>query len=489
MILVLEIEHLLGVSFAARTPASTEPDWPPQADRVFSALVSAWAARGERADERRALEWLEAQPAPEITASGGFNRSAATAFVPPNDPASGRTGDRSLMPASRRRQPRRFPAFRPDDPVVHLIWREPNGAVDALDSLNALAGDVPYIGHSASLTRCRFRTDLIPGRARRSLRSVYPGRLAELEREYKAGRRPGPGPSMPRDEVPPDASPRSTFADRVLVLQHVGGDVPDLRATALVGKAIRDALMSGYRQTVGEAAVPDVVSGHAPDGSPLGRQHLAVVPLAFLGTRYADGHVLGFAVVPPAGSPLLDDPAFRNALKKVAPWNVENGRRELTIAAKGFNFVVTPSPDRSLRSLDSSPYVATARTWATCTPIVLDRHLKEKGNAARDREARDLVGRACRNIGLPLPARRDGRDDDLAVSVGKHAAVLGAPSAHPSGRAPSWTGWRLPTSLASRPLVHAVIRFEEPVRGPVVLGAGRFAGMGLCRALDAEEHE
>ena len=65
MTLILEIEHLLGVAFAAHSQASDVPDWPPQPDRVFSALVAAWGARGERTEERRALEWLEGQPAPK----------------------------------------------------------------------------------------------------------------------------------------------------------------------------------------------------------------------------------------------------------------------------------------------------------------------------------------------------------------------------------------------------------------------------------------
>jgi CRISPR-associated protein Csb2 len=64
--------------------------------------------------------------------------------------------------------------------------------------------------------------------------------------------------------------------------------------------------------------------------------------------------------------------------------------------------------------------------------------------------------------------------------------VTGAPSAYPSGHAPRWTGWRLPKSLATRQLTHALLQFNEPVRGPVILGAGRFGGLGLCRALDQE---
>ena len=46
MSLVLEVEYLSGVSFAAIAPDSPVPDWPPQPDRICSALVATWAARG-----------------------------------------------------------------------------------------------------------------------------------------------------------------------------------------------------------------------------------------------------------------------------------------------------------------------------------------------------------------------------------------------------------------------------------------------------------
>ena len=83
--LVLEIEFLSGVCRAAREPGDDTPDWPPQPDRVFSALVSAWAARGERPEERAALEWLEAQPPPAVHASDHTSRTTPDVFVPPND--------------------------------------------------------------------------------------------------------------------------------------------------------------------------------------------------------------------------------------------------------------------------------------------------------------------------------------------------------------------------------------------------------------------
>ena len=56
MSLVLEIEYLSGISFAAIGPDSEIPDWPPQPDRIFSALVATWAARGQDSEEAAALE-------------------------------------------------------------------------------------------------------------------------------------------------------------------------------------------------------------------------------------------------------------------------------------------------------------------------------------------------------------------------------------------------------------------------------------------------
>ena len=270
MTLALEIEYLAGVAFAATTPAIDTPEWPPQIDRVFSALVAAWSARDKRIEERQALEWLEAQPTPEIAASEGIARTAATVYVPPNDPATRKVGDRTVMPALRRRQPRRFPAYRPDDPVVTFVWRETTADPGLFAALDALARDVAYVGHSSSLTRCRFRIDVEPHQTVAPRRRVYPGRLSELERQFQAGTRPSPGDWVTAAPRPQRASPRTgVFDDRWLVLEHVRGEMPDLRAAALLAKGLRNAVLSGYDQAGLGGHVPAEVSGHAADGSPI----------------------------------------------------------------------------------------------------------------------------------------------------------------------------------------------------------------------------
>jgi CRISPR-associated protein Csb2 len=474
MALVLEIEHLLGTAFAARTPASDAPDWPPQPDRVFSALVAAWGARGERAEERRALEWLETRPAPEIAASGGSPRSTPVVFVPPNDPETRKVGDRSVMPALRRRQPRRFPAYRPDNPIVSLVWRDTTPENDTLTALNALAADTPYIGHSASLTRCRFHDGVMPAEREPSRRRVYGGRLAELERQYHAGRRPNPGDAVRAGSVETELAMTSLFDNRWLVLEHADGDMPDLRAASLIAKALRNAVMAGYDRIGLSHAVPAEVSGHAADGKPSSEPHLAIAPMAFVGSRYASGAVLGFALIPPRHRNLLAEEEFERALREIMPWTEATGRRELNLDSAGLHltFIIAGGDER--RSLEPAPYVTEATVWASCTPLVLDRHLKETGNAAREAEVEQLIRQSCTNIGLPEPNQ---------IVAGKHSAMEGSPSTYPSGRSPRWMRWRVPESLASRQLTHAVVEFSEPVRGPVILGAGRFVGLGLCRPL------
>jgi CRISPR-associated protein Csb2 len=477
--LVLEIEHLLGVAFAARNQASDVPDWPPQPDRVFSALVASWGARGERIEERQALEWLQTQPPPEVVASAGRPRTAPTVFVPPNDPQTGRVGDRRVLPAFRSRQPRRFPAYRPDDPIVRVCWPDAVAGASIISALSALAADTSYLGHSASLVRCCFRTEPNPGKGEKPKRRIYPGRLAELEREYMAGRRPNLGHSVPvtiREQCP---SAQSVFSERWLVLEHVGGAMPDLRASALVARALHKAVMAGYERSGLAGAIPAVVSGHQADGAPLSEPHLGFTPLAFLGSRYADGTVFGFALISPRSNNLAADTAFQHALKAIMPWNDETSRRELTLERDDFNLVFTLLGETPRRSLDPAPYLRAAHTWATCTPVVLDRHLKKTANEARQVEIEKLLRQACANIGLPEPER---------VVADKHSAVGGAPSANPSGHSPRWTRWSLPRSLASRQLTHAILQFDSAVPGPIILGAGRFVGLGLCRGLDYTEH-
>ena len=481
MSLILEIEFLTGAYRGTNEPGSAEPDWPPQWDRVNSALVSSWAARGEHASERSALEWLERQPAPTVHASDFSARSAPEVFVPPNDDSASRTPEKYLrvLPERRRRQPRRFPAAVPEKELLAYSWHDEPGA-ERMRGLESLARDVAYIGHSASLTRCRFvrgPVDGLPGTPRPSLRGVYPGRLAELEQAHRTN--PVRPTIRPGDPVFPAPTPEVWEPEpEWLVLEIVAGRSPGLLATPLVCRLTRDALMSGYRRAGLGDEIPELVSGHAPDRTPARNPHLAIAPLAFIGSPYADGGVHGLAVVPPRGTDIAQTPGFRQAFLAATSYDQHRERRVLTLDGPPLAepLCLAPAASAARSSLSPVPYRRRSRVWASVTPIVLDRHRKKARKQGGDAEVREIIASSCRNIGLPPP-------DPARIQVGAQSAFAGAAPARPPRGTPPWTRWRVPKTLSTRSLFHAVIDFGEEIEGPVLLGAGRFTGLGLCRRL------
>ena len=460
--LTVEVEYLTGVARAANDRGDA-PDWPPQPDRLFSALVASWAARGKRSEERAALEWLEQATPPMVEASSAASRIVAKVFVPPNDDAGTSV---TVLPERRRRQERRFPACIPVDPVVRWLWSaEPSAAVAA--ALDALARDTSYLGHSASLIRCTVRLQGEQGDAVATRRVVYPGRLAELERGFEAGQRPAPGAITATASVSLPAPPESVFGADWIVFADAGGWRPDALAAAVVTKTLLKAVQAGYAPD----AAPAWISGHEADGTPVATAHLAALPLLDAGWAWSQGRLMGIALaIPRALENGIAPDGELGLFRALANINVA-GPGELEIALRlpgGQEWLLRREAMPDAKSLRPGRYAGTARVWASVTPIALDRHPK----AAGDIEA--TITAACERIGLPKPLR---------VVAGKHTAIRGVPSARPSSGAPDWSGWRMPSSLKGRRLSHAVIEFASPIAGPLLLGAGRFVGLGLCLPL------
>lgn len=199
--LVLEIEYLNRVSYAAKYNSSREAEWPPHPDRVFMALVDAWGTSGCDPLGAAALEWLESQDPPDIAAPNAHRRTSFKNFVPTS--ANGAKGLGYLhstyiqeIASGIIRKERYFPAVvLPDDKTtVRMIWRdaEPDSAV--VSSLSAMAGKVSRIGHSASLTRVVVSDDPagaepthVPNESGGDLlRCPAPGRLKTLVSEFES---------------------------------------------------------------------------------------------------------------------------------------------------------------------------------------------------------------------------------------------------------------------------------------------------------------
>jgi len=225
--LAIEVEYLTGVAYAADDSGEVV-DWPPQADRLFSALVASWAARGELPEERVALEWLEGQEPPKIICPRAEFRTIAKAYVPPNDDR----GSLTVLPTFRKRQERRFPASIPYDPMVRFAWSaDPEEPI--IQALESLARDTSYLGHSASLVRCRAMLVDSVDDAQDVRRAPYQGRLSELERAFAAKERPQPGAVVVEPVVSATDSQPSVFGCEWIVFSDAGGTAPAPNAAAM----------------------------------------------------------------------------------------------------------------------------------------------------------------------------------------------------------------------------------------------------------------
>jgi CRISPR-associated protein Csb2 len=112
-----------------------------------------------------------------------------------------------------------------------------------------------------------------------------------------------------------------------------------------------------------------------------------------------------------------------------------------------------------LFSLRFERYAAASRTWASVTPVALSRHPKpDKGFTEESALVRDLSA-----VGLP---------DPIEVRLENVAFIRGTPPAREFRRGDI-------SALRDRLLRHVLVRFAEPVQGPLLVGAGRYMGFGL----------
>jgi CRISPR-associated protein Csb2 len=467
--LALEVEFLTGRYAATDFRDRDGAEWPPHPSRLFSAFVAAAYESGLGESARAALLWLESLPPPHIYADEApAVQSPVTAYVPVNDPAG------APLPQRAERQPRSFPSVVPharavgESPVAYFVWPEawPDEVLRRL--LDAVAENVTYLGSSRSLVRVRL-ADHVPApnwipdeEGDALLRVPGKGRLERLEWHYQNGLRP-PAGAFQRYTRGPSwqevAAPESAFDE--MVVYRLGGPVTmEIETTLKLTESLRAAAMRRVQDAVG--VVPELLSGHDDQGRPSRKTHAAYVALPFVDeTRvHADGHVLGLAVVLPRGLPAQQRRRLIRPLVGLDHLNVSGvGRLELQRLTPDM-----PEPQVNLREW---VWARLARRWASVTPVLLDRFPKRSG-----RGLGKVFARSCEHVGLPHP---------VEVLAEHHSPLFGV---EPSSR--FVTQRATPGGPKARLFTHVTLTFAEPVRGPVLLGAGRYFGLGLLRPLQEE---
>lgn len=403
-----------------------------------------------------------------------------------------------VLPEHRGKQPRTFPCVTPATPRFAFVWDVSRPDPEIVVGLAALLRRLVRIGHSSSLVRAelaeadaiaalrRAVTSFTPDEHRGDLviRWVDPGQTARLCRAYDRHRETEPRVLPARfvrysdaSAPGPNARPRSLFSDDLIVFARDAGPRLPSVAVAGIARQFRRALMSHA-----DEPIDPVLSGHRDDGAPSEIPHLAVVPLPWVTGPHPDGSILGVALVLPRDS----DPTSRRAVLRAIGRFEQSVRRDSTDDPPAVPLLLGDTGTLWLRrtpwgseawTLDPRAWCRPARRWATATPIALDRNPGDLHDADPQRrrrafdEAAASVVESVRRIGLPEPNE---------VDVVRSCVLPGTAKPRDYPRFPADRG------RTQRVLVHARLEFPEPVSGPVILGAGRYHGLGLCLPVDGD---
>ena len=526
MMLALGIRYLNGWAMAAADGAKKEiPEWPPHPDRVFMALAAAWFETGKEESEKDALQWLEKQKPPSLYASEAFSRqsfrnrypSPVVSYVPVNDDKVGnkipntnnlkklKDAGLTVLPDYRSRQPRRFPLAIPFEDTFYFILPDAE-ASNHIIAFSNLCNKVIRIGHSASFVQMWVeknppQPNLVPvdGIVRHRLRVFGPGRLEYLEQrcnmdavvayadfhekvesakgkdrkllkaqleaqfqgEVPATLRPESGLWKGYDAPnPPEVHETvgSVFDPRFVVLKIIESRL-SLTGTLKLSETLRGAIMAKCPQQ----PPPEWVSGHTKEGKPSETPHLAFVPMAFVGSEHADGRIMGASLLLPRGIPHEEIGTCLNAILRD-----EYGLPKRIRLFDGQWFECSTeidlreTPPFNMRALT---WTQSSRVWASITPVVLDRHFDGPHKWGK---AANVVKDACERIGLPRPSEAILQPTSL-VGGTPHARAFPYLKRKKDGGRMHHT--------------HAILIFDQKVRGPVLIGAGRYRGYGFFRPI------
>lgn len=477
-------------------------EWPPSPFRLFQALVAGayggrWSTE-DAADKDSALLWLEALDPPIVVAPPGQHMEPESFFVPNNDLDA--WGGDPLHVGKTRKAIRilRPTFFEPDRPVIYLWTFEGDDA--PARRIAEIAERLHTLGHGMDAAfACADVMDAESGENRLREFGGAPrrpsgmasgtggtlcparGSLDSLRRRHEAfGRRFERAGKETKAKTlfhqPPKARARAVAYERapdrlLFELAPLDGSRPfapwPLARVAALAEAVRDQIARSLERSRAEHVRRYVVGRDATDADKALR--LRILPLPSIGMRHTDPSIRRVLVELPPDHP-LPRAAVESALA---------GRELVSKDGELTGTVFVPASDRSMlrRYLGERP----ARLWRSVTPVALPeraarrridpvrlrKELRSEAKGGREREAEEVragaaVLVALRHAGIAALVR--------SVRVQREPFDLKLERAEPFA-----PGTRFPKER----LWHVEITFVEPVAGPLVVGDGRFLGLGL----------
>lgn len=483
--------HFLDDRYHGLMDREGPPEWPPSPYRLFQALVSGVARRGELETEAgQALAFLEALSPPMIIAPSSRPGQVVTRFVPNND------GDRKPNRQDRLTGKTFCPTLMLDPAEIHYLWEinkdqipKAEGVCKAARYLTSLGWgiDMAYADSQlvaddkiATLPGIRWypRRDIIrdDGLLRVPIfdRETGVNSLSDLKRAHQSGLdRIQHGKPLNTVEKP-KVFDRIFYEskERLLTRPYVVFELrrddgaffvyPQnmlIHITGMVRHLAIEAMRKSPPEGVDDDWVETHVAGHAKAGAVEHRQ-FSYLPLPSIGRQHVDQQVRRVIIAAPPGN----DRFLRHLAMRL------NGQQ------------LKPTPETRLdcpptlvrvRGDKIAPfYTQPANVWATITPVILPGHDDHKAD-----KTRKLIEKALAQSGI------EQRCEFEWSAFSQFPKSL---SAHKYDRAKRPTGYLRPDHLLSQTAIHLKLRFNDglEVPGPLAIGSGRHCGLGAFARMD-----
>lgn len=449
-------------------------EWPPSPLRLLAALVAAdGTGRDCRHTDGRELSFLEGCEPPTIYASAPdrvWHQRLQPRYVAKAQPGFARdkpTGPEIARHAEYvgRKGAKIRPGVRvaPASPHIVYVWNV-EAPPDVLRGLVTRAARVGYLGCADSPVKLTVSTALpvdvpapfVPDDSGTVPVAVpRPGSVLAMVAHYERWRKMGP--SLHRSQAtslrnfvryrPPGTTAATAPELEPLILWMVLEPAVSGRRVASVTAAFKAAVLDHYQRHVGDP--PPVLHGHGFGSEDYELARYLALP--DVGAERSRGRIHGLALwLPPESADSLLEPC-RVALRSLR-----------VLVGPGF------SATCRLWAGEKRPWASTprrwqgpSRRWATAFPAVYERRKRQLDL--------ETVATWCAHAGLPVPtAFRASRAPLLRGGVDLVPAEVNRP-----GR-------------EAKPYSHLELLFDQPVRGPVVIGGARQRGLGLCAPIAQE---
>lgn len=484
-------------------------DWPPSPARLFQALVAAAALSGLDTDKRNALRWLETLSAPTIAAPAAHSGQNVNLFVPNND-LDAKGGDirriAEIRSATKRVRPRLFDATVP----LLYIWHFDGDESQAKCICN-IANDLYQLGRGVDMAwavgelvdeaKAEEQLSVYPGAIYRpsqggkglALDCPDDGSLASLETRYKAntqrftrvnGKTQFANAPKPRFRAVAYNSPAMRLLFELRCTTAPGAPFapwPLKSAAALVGTLRDGACARLEKHFNGSGVVEKVLIGrNATEADKT--QRIRIIPLPSIGHVHADPDIRRVLVEVPPDCPIrADDVAWGFAgLEVISP--VLNGETGEILSSP---VELVKADGDSMLAHYGVTEERTSRLWRSVTPLALPEDAKRRRiNTAKLREeAKGGKERAdeqqCACYAVIQALHHASRREKVAgLRVQREPFYAKGECAETFA-----TG----TRFSSHQLWHVEIEFAEAVRGPLLLGNGRYGGLGLMAPVQQVE--